>query len=97
MVLSPDSAKPFVGLAFKLEDTRFGQLTYMRVYQGTVKKGEFIYNIRTGKKVKIPRIVYMHADEMEDIESSFGGILWLSLEWIVLQEILFVLKMCSTR
>ena len=73
VVLSPDSAKPFVGLAFKLEDTRFGQLTYMRLYQGTVRKGDFIYNVRTGKKVKVPRIVYMHADEMEDIDSSTGG------------------------
>ena len=71
--LDPKKEKPFVGLAFKLDDTRFGQLTYMRLYQGTVKKGDFIYNIRTGKKVKVPRIVYMHADEMEDIESARGG------------------------
>ena len=73
VILSPDPEKPFVGLAFKLDDTRFGQLTYMRLYQGTVKKGEFIHNARTGKKVKIPRIVYMHSDEMEDIESASGG------------------------
>ena len=73
VILSPDAEKPFVGLAFKLDDTRFGQLTYMRLYQGTVKKGDFIYNVRTGKKVKVPRIVYMHADEMEDIDSANGG------------------------
>ena len=73
VILSPKKEKPFVGLAFKLDDTRFGQLTYMRLYQGKVKKGDFIYNIRTGKKVKVPRIVYMHADEMEDIESASGG------------------------
>ena len=73
VVLSSNPEKPFVGLAFKLDDTRFGQLTYMRLYQGTVKKGDFIYNIRTGKKVKVPRIVYMHADEKEDIDSSKGG------------------------
>ena len=73
VILSPDPKKPFVGLAFKLDDTRFGQLTYMRIYQGTVNKGDFIYSIRTGKKVKVPRIVYMHADEMEDIESASGG------------------------
>ena len=73
VVLSPDPDKPFVGLAFKLDDTRFGQLTYMRIYQGTVKKGDFIYNIRTGKKLKVPRIVYMHAEEKEDIDSSSGG------------------------
>ena len=73
VVLAPDGDKPFVGLAFKLEDTRFGQLTYMRLYQGEVKRGDMIYNIRTGKKVKVPRIVYMHADEMEDIEQAYGG------------------------
>ena len=71
--VTADPKKPFVGLAFKLEDGRFGQLTYMRLYQGQVKKGDFIYNIRSGRKVKIPRIVYMHADEMEDIESAEGG------------------------
>ncbi len=73
VLLSPTPDKPFVGLAFKLDDTRFGQLTYMRLYQGTVNKGDFIYNVRTGKKVKVPRIVYMHADEMEDIEKASGG------------------------
>ena len=73
VILSTDPNKPFVGLAFKLEDGRFGQLTYMRLYQGSVKKGDFIYNVRTGKKVKIPRIVYMHSDEMEDIDQAQGG------------------------
>ena len=73
VLLSPTPDKPFVGLAFKLDDTRFGQLTYMRIYQGTVNKGDFIYNVRTGKKVKVPRIVYMHSDEMEDIEQASGG------------------------
>ena len=73
LIVEPASDKPLLMLAFKLEDTRFGQLTYMRVYQGTVKKGDFIINTRTGKKLKVPRLVYMHADDMEDIEKSEAG------------------------
>jgi len=72
-VLPSDPEKPFVGLAFKLEDGRYGQLTYMRVYQGKLKKDEFIHNTRTGKKTKVGRLVRMHSDDMEDIEDTQAG------------------------
>ena len=52
-MLENDPEKPIVALAFKLEDGRSGQLTYVRVYQGTVAKGSTIVNIRNGKKVKV--------------------------------------------
>jgi elongation factor G len=62
-----------VALAFKLEESRFGQLTYLRVYQGVMKKGMFVINQTSGKKHKIPRIVRMHANEMEEIDQAGAG------------------------
>lgn len=71
--LVPAASAPLVGLAFKLEEGRFGQLTYMRVYQGTLKKAMQIWNVRTGKKVKVPRLVKMHSAEMEEVDSIGPG------------------------
>ncbi len=73
VVLSSNPADPAVALAFKLEDGQYGQLTYIRVYQGHLQKGETVINVRTGKKVKIGRLVRMHADEMEDIDMISAG------------------------
>lgn len=71
--LIPYNSLPFVGLAFKLEESNFGQLTYMRVYQGALRKGTNVFNARTDKRVKIPRIVRMHSDEMEDVTEVGAG------------------------
>ncbi|XP_068236558.1 elongation factor G, mitochondrial [Palaemon carinicauda] len=68
-----DGSRMFVGLAFKLEAGRFGQLTYVRVYQGHLKKGETIYNSRTGKKVRVSRLVQLHSNNMEDVSEVFAG------------------------
>lgn len=64
---------PFVGLAFKLEESNFGQLTYIRVYQGTLRKGMNVFNARSDKKVKIPKIVRMHSNDMEEVQEIGAG------------------------
>lgn len=64
---------PFVALAFKLEQGKFGQLTYLRVYQGMVKKGDIVWNTRTGKKTRLSRLVQMHSDKMEDVNEVYAG------------------------
>jgi len=71
--LSTNPEDPDVALAFKLEDGQYGQLTYIRVYQGRLSKGSTVLNVRKGKKIKIGRLVRMHADQMEDIDSIPAG------------------------
>jgi elongation factor G len=73
VALVSDDSKPVCALAFKLEEGKYGQLTYIRTYQGNIKKGDSIYNTRTGKKSKVGRLVRMHADEMQDIEEVGAG------------------------
>merc|ERR1712137_510632 len=68
-----DSTKPVVALAFKLEESRFGQLTYMRIYQGSLKRGDTILNVNLKQKMKVPRLIRMHSDEMEDINEIQAG------------------------
>jgi len=73
VVLEADPSKPFVALAFKLEVTPYGQLTYLRVYQGSMAKGDDIFISRSGRKIKVGRLVRMHADEMEEISRADAG------------------------
>ena len=65
--------KPCVALAFKLDDGQYGQLTYTRVYQGKIKKGEELYNTRSRKRFKVGRLVRMNSAQMEDINEGGAG------------------------
>ncbi|MCL2196257.1 MAG: elongation factor G [Treponema sp.] len=71
--LSADEKSPTVALGFKLEDGQYGQLTYVRIYQGKLKKGDELQNTRARRKFKIGRLVRMHADSMEDINEGAPG------------------------
>jgi elongation factor G len=73
VVLESNPDKPSVALAFKLEDGQYGQLTYVRIYQGVIKKGMDLYNSRSRKKFKVGRLIRMHADSMEDIDTALSG------------------------
>lgn len=73
VVLTGSAEDPLVLMAFKVDEGRYGQLTYLRVYQGTLKRASTILNMRTQKKIRAGRLVRMHADEMEDIESAAAG------------------------
>ena len=71
--LVSDDTKPCVALAFKLDDGQYGQLTYTRVYQGKIRKGEELYNTRTKKRFKVGRLVRMNSAQMEDINEGCAG------------------------
>jgi elongation factor G len=73
MELSSDEKAPTVALGFKLEDGKYGQLTYVRIYQGVLRKGEELINTRARKKFKLGRLVRMHSNNMEDINEAFAG------------------------
>ena len=71
--LVADNSKPAVAMAFKIVDDPYGQLTFMRIYQGTLTKGEGYYNQRTQQKQRFSRIVRMHSDKREEIDDAGAG------------------------
>ncbi|QQO09734.1 elongation factor G [Breznakiella homolactica] len=73
VILKPNDKLPTVALGFKLEDGQYGQLTYVRIYQGSLKKGDELYNTRARKKFKVGRLVRMHSNSMEDITEGAPG------------------------
>ncbi len=73
VILENNKELPLVALAFKLEVTPYGQLTYLRIYQGSIKKGDNLIITRTKKKIKVGRLIRMHADKMEDISAACTG------------------------
>ena len=72
-VAEVDPAKPMRSLAFKIMDDRYGALTFIRIYSGTIKKGDTVLNTFTGKTERIGRIVEMHADSREDVDAAQAG------------------------
>jgi elongation factor G len=71
--LRSDPSLQTVAYTFKLDEGRYGQLTFLRIYQGALSKGNTVTQTRTGKKIKIGRLVRMHADKMEDIVTASAG------------------------
>jgi elongation factor G len=73
IVRKPDDNEPFAALAFKIATDPYGNLTYFRVYSGTLEKGSYVYNARSRRKERIGRILRMHANSREDIDSIGAG------------------------
>ncbi|MBX3442751.1 MAG: elongation factor G [Planctomyces sp.] len=73
VTLTTNGSDPLVAMAFKTVVEPFGQLTYTRIYQGKIKKGESYINSRTDKKVRFGRLLRMHADDREDIDEAGPG------------------------
>ncbi len=73
VLLDTDPEKPTVVMAFKLTEEQFGQLTYARIYQGKLRKGEQLVNTRTGKKLRVGRMVRMHANDRDNIDYAEAG------------------------
>jgi elongation factor G len=71
--LKADPGLPAVALVFKLEDGQYGQLSYLRIYQGSVRKGDELYNSRSRQRLRVGRLVRMHSDSMEDIDGALCG------------------------
>jgi elongation factor G len=71
--LSNNNKDPMVAMAFKTVVEAFGQLTYMRIYQGEIKKGQSYINARTGQTVRFGRLVRMHSNDREDIDVGEAG------------------------
>ncbi|MCP4783287.1 MAG: elongation factor G [Fuerstiella sp.] len=71
--LSSDSAAPVVAMAFKTVVESFGQLTFMRIYQGRIRKGDTLSNARTGRSTRFSRLVRIHAGQRKDIDDAVAG------------------------
>lgn len=74
VLITPDFNGPFYGLVFKIMMDQFvGMLNFVRVYSGTINAGSYVYNVRTGSKERVGRLVKMHANKREEIESAHAG------------------------
>ncbi len=73
LTLECDPDKPTIAMAFKLTEEQFGQLTYTRIYQGSLNKGDQIVNSRTGRKLRVGRMVRMHSNDRENTDHAEAG------------------------